>query len=71
MRTVEGTVYKSFQEADIDKNLVKDDIMWIACMSEANNHQTSINSLRELFISILMNYEVSKHKRFTKYAKKC
>jgi hypothetical protein len=43
-------------------NLVKNDFIWIECMKEANDRHTNINNLRKLFVSILLNCEVSDHR---------
>ena len=62
IRTVEGVVHESFQAAAIALNLVKNDFIWIECMKEANDTHTNIHSLRKLFVSILVNCEVSDHR---------
>ena len=62
IRTVDGVVHESFQAAAIALNLVKNDFIWIECMKEANDTHTNINSLRKLFVSILVNCEVSDHR---------
>ena len=43
--------------------LVKDDMMWIECMKEANDSYTSIHLLRKLFVSILLKCKISNHKK--------
>ena len=69
IRTVDGIVCKTFQDAAIARNLVKDDKIWIECMNEANDHQTNIHLLRKLFVTILLNCEVSNHKGFLLHCK--
>jgi len=64
LRTVNGVQHKTFQEAAIARNLVKNDEIWIECMKEANDSQTNIHLLRKLFITIILNCEVSKHNEF-------
>ena len=64
IRTVDGVLHDSFQDAAVALELVKDDTMWIECMREANDSQTNIHLLRKLFVSILLRCEVSNHKLF-------
>ena len=69
IRTVDGIVYETFQDAAIARNLVEDDKIWIDCMNEANDHQTNIHLLRKLFVTILLHCEVSNHKAFLLHCK--
>ena len=69
IRTFDGIVYETFQDAAIARNLVKDDKIWIDCMNEANHHQTNIHLLRKLFVTILLHCEVSNHKAFLLHCK--
>ena len=69
IRTFDGIVYETFQDAAIARNLVKDDKIWIDCMNEANHHQTNIHLLRKLFATILLHCEVSNHKAFLLHCK--
>ena len=64
IRTVDGVLHDSFQDAAVALELVKDDTMWIECMREANDSQTNIHLLRKLFVSILLRCDVSNHKQF-------
>ena len=69
LRTVNGITHKTFQDAAIALKLVKDDMIWIECMMEANDTQTNIHHLRNLFVTILLKCEVSKHRTFYKKCK--
>ena len=59
-----SVIHPSFQDAAIARKLVKDDMMWIECMKDANDSYTSIRMLRKLFVSIILRYEISNHKEF-------
>ena len=64
IRTIDGIVHKTFQDTAVTRNLVNDDKIWIECKNEANDHQTNIHLLKKLFVTILLNCEVSNHKAF-------
>ncbi|KAL7532182.1 LOW QUALITY PROTEIN: hypothetical protein ACHAWF_004041 [Thalassiosira exigua] len=56
---VDGNSHPSFHDAAIARNLLKDDKIWIDCMKEAEETETNIHKLRQLFVLILVHCEVS------------
>ena len=62
LKRVNGFIHPSFQDAAVARKLLKDDMMWIKCMKEANDSYTSICMLRKLFVSIILKCEISNHK---------
>ncbi|KAL7543096.1 hypothetical protein ACHAWF_014558 [Thalassiosira exigua] len=53
---VDGDSHSSFHDAAIPRNLLKDDKIWIDCMKEAEETETNIHKLRQLFVLILENF---------------
>ena len=66
IKTVDGFTHETFQDAAIALKLVKDDKIWIECMKEADESETNIHRLRQLFVTILTQCEVSRHRTFYK-----
>jgi len=52
LRTVNGHVCQTYEQAAILRNLVQNDEQWLRCLEEAANHLFP-NQLRQLFASIL------------------
>jgi hypothetical protein len=53
LRTFDGEVYPTFQEACRARGILQDDQEWINCLHEACATMTNIHKLRELFVIIL------------------
>ena len=58
LRTVNSIAYSSFREACVALGLLEDDRHWIMCFEEAQGWRTG-RSLRDLFILVLLNGDVS------------
>ena len=58
-----------FKDAVIALGLVKDDYIWIKCMTEHYDWQTNIHCICQLFATIIAKCEVNKHKTFYKTCK--
>ncbi|KAL7547642.1 hypothetical protein ACHAWF_010926, partial [Thalassiosira exigua] len=56
---VDGNSHPSFRDAEITKNLLKDDKIWIDCMKEEEEPEINIHKLRQLFVLILDHCEAS------------
>ena len=55
LRTFNGVVFATFQEACRARGLPQDDQEWYVCLNEASAIMTNIRELRELFVIILFH----------------
>ena len=73
LKNFQGVTHETYQSAAVARNLVKNDMIWIECMNEANETETNIHRLRKLFVAILTQCEVgdpiSFYKECTGYIK--
>jgi hypothetical protein len=62
LRTYQGHVYNTFQEACLAQGLLEDDNEWEQCLREASAMQTGFR-LRQLFATLLLFCEISQSAR--------
>lgn len=62
LRTVNGLLYDTFQEAALKSGLIENEEEWIDCLEEAKMVKTG-RQMRELFVSIIIHGNVTNYRQ--------